>query len=92
MIKLFRGIRQNLLNEGKTTKYLKYAIGEIKSTMDWLYPDHEVVSNNAVRLRQSYEVRLKDATFCNGLSLAAGNNLYLVDEYNKMISIINKLN
>ncbi len=29
MIKFFRNIRQNLLNEGKTTKYLKYAIGEI---------------------------------------------------------------
>ncbi len=29
MIKFFRNIRQNLLNEGKTSKYLKYAIGEI---------------------------------------------------------------
>ena len=29
MIKLFRSIRQNPLNEGKTSKYLKYAIGEI---------------------------------------------------------------
>jgi len=29
MIKFFRAIRQNLLNEGKTTKYFKYAIGEI---------------------------------------------------------------
>lgn len=29
MIKLFRKIRQNLLAEGKTTKYFKYAIGEI---------------------------------------------------------------
>jgi uncharacterized membrane protein YgaE (UPF0421/DUF939 family) len=29
MIKLFRNIRQNLLVEGKTTKYFKYAIGEI---------------------------------------------------------------
>jgi hypothetical protein len=29
MIKLFRNIRRNLLNEGKTTKYFKYAIGEI---------------------------------------------------------------
>ncbi|UKM66051.1 DUF6090 family protein [Flavobacteriaceae bacterium GSB9] len=29
MIKFFRKIRQNLLSEGKTTKYLKYAIGEI---------------------------------------------------------------
>lgn len=29
MIKIFRRIRQNLLNEGKTSKYFKYAIGEI---------------------------------------------------------------
>ena len=29
MIKLFRKIRQNLLMENKTGKYLKYAIGEI---------------------------------------------------------------
>src|SRR5210317_1909147 len=29
MIKFFRTIRQNLLNQGKTSKYLKYAIGEI---------------------------------------------------------------
>ena len=29
MIKFFRNIRQNLLSEGKTTKYFKYAIGEI---------------------------------------------------------------
>jgi len=29
MLKIFRKIRQNLLNEGKTTNYLKYAIGEI---------------------------------------------------------------
>ena len=29
MIKLFKNIRKNLLKEGKTTNYLKYAIGEI---------------------------------------------------------------
>jgi hypothetical protein len=29
MIKFFRKIRQNSLSEGKTGKYLKYAIGEI---------------------------------------------------------------
>ena len=29
MIKFFRKIRQNLLSEDKTVKYLKYAIGEI---------------------------------------------------------------
>jgi hypothetical protein len=29
MIKLFRNIRKKLINEGKTTKYFKYAVGEI---------------------------------------------------------------
>ncbi|SFZ93950.1 hypothetical protein SAMN05428642_103450 [Flaviramulus basaltis] len=29
MIKLFRNVRKNLLNEGKTSKYIKYAVGEI---------------------------------------------------------------
>jgi len=29
MIKFFRNIRQNLISEGKTVKYIKYAIGEI---------------------------------------------------------------
>ena len=29
MIKFFRKIRLNLLSEGKTGKYLKYAVGEI---------------------------------------------------------------
>ena len=29
MIKFFRHIRQNLIMENKTSKYLKYAIGEI---------------------------------------------------------------
>ncbi len=29
MIKLFPNIRQKLLEQGKTTNYLKYAIGEI---------------------------------------------------------------
>lgn len=29
MIKFFRKIRQNLITEGKTGKYLKYAVGEV---------------------------------------------------------------
>ena len=29
MLKFFRKIRQNLLSEGNTGKYLKYALGEI---------------------------------------------------------------
>ncbi len=33
MIKLFRSLRKNLLNKGKTSRYLKYAIGEIVLVM-----------------------------------------------------------
>jgi hypothetical protein len=33
MIKFFRKIRQNLLSDGKTGKYLKYAVGEILLVM-----------------------------------------------------------
>lgn len=33
MIKLFRNIRKNLITEGKTANYLKYAIGEIVLVM-----------------------------------------------------------
>lgn len=29
MIKIFRKLRRQLINEGKTSNYLKYAIGEI---------------------------------------------------------------
>lgn len=29
MIKIFRNIRKNVIKEGKTTNYLKYAVGEI---------------------------------------------------------------
>ena len=33
MIKFFRKIRQNLISEGRTGKYFKYAIGEIVLVM-----------------------------------------------------------
>ena len=29
MLRFFRSIRQQLLNENKTVKYLKYAVGEV---------------------------------------------------------------
>jgi hypothetical protein len=33
MIRLFRSIRQGLINEGKTSKYIKYAVGEVLLVM-----------------------------------------------------------
>ena len=40
MIKFFRKIRQSLLSEGKTGKYLKYAIGEIILVMIGYWTQH----------------------------------------------------
>lgn len=67
MIKLFRKIRQNLLSEGKTKKYFKYAIGEIflvvigillaLSINDW-NTQRELEINNKVFLKKM----LKDLT------------------------------
>lgn len=73
MIKLFRNIRRNLLNEGKTTKYFKYAIGEIilvvigiliaLSLNNWNTDNanKKIVLKNSKTLIQNLE---KDSVFC----------------------------
>jgi hypothetical protein len=74
MIKLFRKLRQELLNEGKTTKYIKYAIGEIALVVIGIYlaiqfnnwnienQNKRIVSNNIQLLIKSLE---KDSLFFN---------------------------
>ena len=57
MIKFFRKIRQNLLSEGKTGKYLKYAIGEIVLVMIGILLALQV--NNWNENRKSEEKELK---------------------------------
>lgn len=73
MIKLFRNIRKNLLSEGKTTKYFKYAIGEIilvvigiliaLSLNNWNTDNanKKIVLKNSKTLIQNLE---KDSVFC----------------------------
>jgi hypothetical protein len=73
MIKLFRNIRKNLLTEGKTTKYFKYAIGEIVlvvigilialSLNNWNTDNanKKIVLKNSKTLIQNLE---KDSVFC----------------------------
>ncbi|MGM5470447.1 DUF6090 family protein [Flavobacteriaceae bacterium LMO-SS05] len=51
MIKFFRKIRQNLLSEGKTGKYLKYAIGEIVLVIIGILIALQI--NNANELRKT---------------------------------------
>lgn len=73
MLKLFRNIRKNLLNEGKTSKYFKYAIGEIVlvvigilialSLNNWNTENanRKIVLKNSKTLIQNLE---KDSVFC----------------------------
>jgi TfoX/Sxy family transcriptional regulator of competence genes len=57
MIKLFRNIRQNLLNQGKTTKYLKYAVGEIILVVIGILIALQVNNWNIERLNKTEEQR-----------------------------------
>ena len=58
MIKFFRKIRQNLLSEGKTGKYLKYAIGEIVLVMIGILLALQVNNwnNNRIELNEEKKV------------------------------------
>ena len=64
MIKFFRKIRQNLLSEGKTGKYLKYAIGEIVlviiGILIALGINENVKNRNNLELRDLYIIQLND--------------------------------
>ncbi|SRX74471.1 DUF6090 family protein [Aequorivita antarctica] len=58
MIKLFRNIRQDLLAEGKTTKYLKYAIGEIILVVIGILIALQINNWNDLRKEQSKEQKI----------------------------------
>ena len=55
MIKFFRKIRRNLLADGKTGKYLKYAIGEIFLVMIGILLALQVNNMNNRRIENSKE-------------------------------------
>ena len=60
MIKFFRKIRQNLLSEGKTGRYLKYAIGEIVLVMIGILLALQVSNWNQDRKDRISERKLLD--------------------------------
>ena len=55
MIKLFRNIRKNLLAEGKTTNYLKYAVGEIVLVVIGILIALQINNWNDARKNHKYE-------------------------------------
>ncbi|WP_204346702.1 hypothetical protein [Psychroserpens algicola] len=60
MIKFFRNIRQNLLSEGKTGKYFKYAIGEIILVVIGILIALQINNWNEKRKENIVEVELID--------------------------------
>jgi hypothetical protein len=58
MIKFFKKIRQNLLIENKTVKYLKYAIGEIVLVVIGILIALQINNWNEANKNRIYEVRM----------------------------------
>ena len=84
MIKFFRRIRQNLLSEGKTGKYFKYAIGEIVLVVIGILIALQINNWNEQR-----KIRGNQEKYVMLLKTEALNNL---KEVNKAIQVVNKTN
>ena len=79
MIKFFRKIRQNLLSEGKTVKYLKYALGEIILVVIGILIALQFNNWNENRkndkIEENYLISLKDEFEFNKQNLTTTVNL-----------------
>ncbi|WP_019671146.1 DUF6090 family protein [Eudoraea adriatica] len=64
MIKFFKKIRQHLLSEGKTGKYLKYAIGEIVLVVIGILIALQINNWNELR-----KIHIQDIEFLNNLKV-----------------------
>ena len=58
MIKFFRNIRQTLIMENKTTKYFKYAIGEIVLVVIGILIALQINNWNETRKNRTFEVKM----------------------------------
>ena len=96
MIKLFRNIRQKLLAEGKTTNYLKYAIGEIFLVVIGILIALQINNWNENRKLQSQELKLLfdiksnlEVTLKDFIKDTTTNTNYIA-EYHKIETYITK--
>jgi len=85
MLKFFRKIRQNMINENKTGKYLKYAIGEIILVVIGILIALSINNWNEKRkdsiLEKEYLTRLlEDIKFDISWS-----NIYILDRYKRKV-------
>ena len=90
MIKFFRKIRQNLLMENKTGKYLKYAIGEIVLVVIGILIAFGI--NQSVKERNNLELR---NAYINQLNNEADRNIKELNDLkiktNDLIKDVNTL-
>lgn len=85
MIKLFRNIRRNLLAQGKTTKYFKYAIGEIilvvigiliaLSINNWNSAQKDIAKEQQIllSLQEEFKQNIKELKFDHQINLSSIN-------------------
>jgi hypothetical protein len=85
MIKFFRKIRQNLLSEGKTGKYMKYAIGEIVLVVLGILIALSINNWNDHR-----KGKIKKNILLNALKVEFNNNLAQLDSVLKYDNLVVK--
>jgi len=96
MIKFFRKIRLNLISDGKTGKYLKYAIGEIILVVIGILIALQINNWNELRKEQSEELRLLEEikanleTTLNNFTLDTIYNSNTISYYRKINNYIEK--
>ena len=96
MIKFFRKIRQNLLTEGKTGKYIKYALGEIVLVVIGIFLAIQLNGLNEKRKDNEKELsflsQLKDDINLDIMNLSQSDSLFASYESssNKALEIFDK--
>ena len=92
MIKFFRHIRKDLMETGKTIKYLKYAIGEIVLVVIGILIALSINTRNQDRINQ-----IEKKEMLSKLNLEFNDNIKILNDYkiaenkamNAMIALIN---
>ncbi|RLD29784.1 MAG: hypothetical protein DRI75_02020 [Bacteroidetes bacterium] len=89
MIKFFRKIRQDLLNRGKTGKYLKYAIGEIVLLVIGILIALQINNWNEHRKNRILELTYLDNIKADlNLNLTPLKNLFRQEKYLLKLQIV----
>ncbi len=86
MIKFFRKIRQNLLSEGKTGKYLKYAIGEIVLVVIGILIALSINNWNSNRIQKN-----KEALHLNNIERDLKDQLTIIESQVAYESQVNQI-